>query len=764
MEEVTDADIQGVTGEIHDGMGGVTDADIRGVTGEILAIVLARLDGYDGDAGPASRRLSSWQVDDRGRSTLARRAARESLRSPRRFALVFSSEMEAALGMAHYCDTLRLTRGGRERWERRLDELWIWIRHDWPAAASGLVTAGDLGQTLLHSQVRELAVRLGAECPPEADRGATDAMQRARVTRQTHEGLLAVEPGRLREAYCDMQRAAIWAGRRASNSSQTWLAARLARARRLRELEHAQHLCQQPEATAYWLTHAELRAARPTDNELRDLPLQQFRRLANSMVERPERRGDRRAAASLLLTCAGVATCSLGAAYAMTVLTDGQREALMGGASPERGATTPSERRAMQIFTLLVVRRPRRPLPGGGAHGGGEEPQQAPAELRHPTGGDGAGPGHRQVVVRRVRAAAPAVGGPRAGQRAAAEGGRRSRSRGATPNRSREVVHRSQSEPPDGRPPLQLWLGDGTCRRVAQAVFVEAAEYEGHLYHPLALMALAELGLIPRRSCGGLVETAWGPPAFYAACLAYALGGDTGAEGSWGLPTGAEAWRGVTPERLSVALAAAVRNTDVLVDEQRIPAADVMLAGLRFVRQGERARLEVNNLGRFALHAATRRAAALDMGDGADLGMIYEAAGFLRSQCCTADYCACSEAALFCALQVHCPPPDGCLAPDLRPIFLETATPDAARVACDNCRDARGCHESAGGDLDYHPEVMQRQHGLEVLSSGIWRCWHQAERQAAWLELAGCHGSGTCCDCGGCWAGGDRHARECAGP
>ena len=92
------------------------------------------------------------------------------------------------------------------------------------------------------------------------------------------------------------------------------------------------------------------------------------------------------------------------------------------------------------------------------------------------------------------------------------------------------------------------------------------------------------------------METAWGPPAFYAACLAYALGGDTGAEGSWGLPTGAEAWRGVTPERLSVALAAAVRNTDVLVDEQRIPAADVMLAGLRFVRQGERARLEVNNL------------------------------------------------------------------------------------------------------------------------------------------------------------------------
>ena len=84
-----------------------------------------------------------------------------------------------------------------------------------------------------------------------------------------------------------------------------------------------------------------------------------------------------------------------------------------------------------------------------------------------------------------------------------------------------------------------------------------------------------------------------------------------------------------------------------------------MLAGLRFVRQGERARLEVNNLGRFALHAATRRAAALDMGDGADLGMIYEAAGFLRSQCCTADYCACSEA----ALQVHRPPPEDCLAP-----------------------------------------------------------------------------------------------------
>ena len=61
-------------------MEGVTDADVRGVTGEILAIVIARLDGYDDDAGPAGRRLSSWQVDDRGHAVLVRRATRESLR------------------------------------------------------------------------------------------------------------------------------------------------------------------------------------------------------------------------------------------------------------------------------------------------------------------------------------------------------------------------------------------------------------------------------------------------------------------------------------------------------------------------------------------------------------------------------------------------------------------------------------------------------------------------------------------------------------
>ena len=45
-------------------MEGVTEADVRGVTGEILAIIIARLDGYDEDAEPANRRLSSWQVDD----------------------------------------------------------------------------------------------------------------------------------------------------------------------------------------------------------------------------------------------------------------------------------------------------------------------------------------------------------------------------------------------------------------------------------------------------------------------------------------------------------------------------------------------------------------------------------------------------------------------------------------------------------------------------------------------------------------------------
>ena len=66
---------------------------------------------YDEDAGPAGRRLSSWQVDERGHAVLVRRAARESLRSPRRFAMVLCSEMEAALGTAHYRDTLRLTPG-----------------------------------------------------------------------------------------------------------------------------------------------------------------------------------------------------------------------------------------------------------------------------------------------------------------------------------------------------------------------------------------------------------------------------------------------------------------------------------------------------------------------------------------------------------------------------------------------------------------------------------------------------------------------------
>ena len=38
----------------------------------------------------------------------------------------------------------------------------------------------------------------------------------------------------------------------------------------------------------------------------------------------------------------------------------------------------------------------------------------------------------------------------------------------------------------------------------------------------------------------------------------------------------------------------------MLVDDQPVSAVDAMLAGLRFVRQGERARLEVSNLGRFA--------------------------------------------------------------------------------------------------------------------------------------------------------------------
>ncbi len=348
------------------GMEGVTDADVRGVTGEILAIVIARLDGYDDDAGPAGRRLSSWQVDDRGHAVLVRRATRESLRSPRRFAIVFCSEMEAALGMAHYRDTLRLTRGGRERWERRLDELWAWVRCAWPVGTESVVTARDLGQTLLLNQVRELGRELGVECPPEADRGATDAAQRARVAALTHERILAVEPERLRRAYCDMQRGTIWSGRRATNSSQAWLAARLARARRLRELEHAQHLRRRPGATAYWLTRAEMEAARPTDQGLRDLPLQQLRRLASSVEARPRRRGDRRAVASLLLTCAGVATRELGAAYAMLVLTDEQREALMGGARPGHRGTAPSVRRAMQIFNLLVVRRPGRLLPDVG--------------------------------------------------------------------------------------------------------------------------------------------------------------------------------------------------------------------------------------------------------------------------------------------------------------------------------------------------------------------------------------------------------------
>jgi hypothetical protein len=231
--------------------------------------------------------------------------------------------------MAHYRDTLRLTRGGRERWERRLDELWAWVRCAWPVGTESVVTARDLGQTLLLNQVRELGRELGVECPPEADRGATDAAQRARVAALTHERILAVEPERLRRAYCDMQRGTIWSGRRATNSSQAWLAARLARARRLRELEHAQHLRRRPGATAYWLTRAEMEAARPTDQELRDLPLQQLRRLASSVEARPRRRGDRRAVASLLLTCAGVATRELGAAYAMLVLTDEQREALI---------------------------------------------------------------------------------------------------------------------------------------------------------------------------------------------------------------------------------------------------------------------------------------------------------------------------------------------------------------------------------------------------------------------------------------------------
>ena len=125
------------------------------------------------------------------------------------------------------------------------------------------------------------------------------------------------------------------------------------------------------------------------------------------------------------------------------------------------------------------------------------------------------------------------------------------------------------------------------------------------------------------------------------------------------------------------------------LDDQPVSAVDAMLAGLRFVRQGERARLEIGNLGRFALHAATRRVAALGMGDGADLGAIYEAACFLQSQCCTAQYCACSEAALFCALQVYQPPPEGCQAPDLRRVFVETAIPEAAMVVCANCQSAR---------------------------------------------------------------------------
>ena len=225
------------------------------------------------------------------------------------------------------------------------------------------------------------------------------------------------------------------------------------------------------------------------------------------------------------------------------------------------------------------------------------------------------------------------------------------------------------------------------------------------------------------------MEAAWGPPAFYAACLAYALGGNTGAEDLWGLPVGAEAWRGVTPERLSGALAAAVRHTDVLIDDLPVSAVDVMLAGLRFVRQGQRARLEISNLGCFALHAATRRVAALGMGDGADLGAIYEAACFLQSQCCTAEYCACSEAALFCALQVYQPPPEGYLAPDLRRVFVATAIPEAATVVCANCQAARDSHAAAGALPDCHPDVVRRWHGLDVLSTGIWQCGLHAARQ-----------------------------------
>ena len=154
-----------------------------------------------------------------------------------------------------------------------------------------------------------------------------------------------------------------------------------------------------------------------------------------------------------------------------------------------------------------------------------------------------------------------------------------------------------------------------------------------------------------------------------------------------------------------------------------------MLAGLRFVRQGERARLEIGNLGRFALHAATRRVAALGMGDGADLGAIYEAACFLQSQCCTARYCACSEAALFCALQVYQPPPEGCQAPDLRRVFVETAIPEAATVVCASCQTARDSHAAAGAPPDCHPDVVRRWHGLDVLSTGIWQCGRHAVRQ-----------------------------------
>ena len=163
-------------------MEGVTDADVRGVTGEILAIVIARLDSYDDDAGPAGRRLSSWQVDDRGHAVLVRRATRESLRSPRRFAIVFCSEMEAALGMAHYRGTLRLTRGGRERWERRLDELWAWVRCAWPVGAESVVTARDLGQTCFSTKSESLAGSWGWSAPRRRITG--------RRTRRSGRGLL----------------------------------------------------------------------------------------------------------------------------------------------------------------------------------------------------------------------------------------------------------------------------------------------------------------------------------------------------------------------------------------------------------------------------------------------------------------------------------------------------------------------------------------------------------------------------------------------